>query len=184
MSEKTTIRETRGDFVPCPAGLHRAVGVDILDPWTEDVPAQFLKPGGPKTRTRTKIVWETDELTADTKEPMLVSEFYTWSLHQKAKLRKHLEAWRGRKFTPEEMKEFDVEKIVGVPCQLHITQRTTDSGTFANVEAVVPMSKGQEPLKPCGKYVRVKDRPGTEEQAAAAPPDPGDFVATDDDIPF
>lgn len=183
MSEKTTIHGTAGDFVPCPAGLHRAVGVDVIDPWTEPIPEQFLKPGGPKTRTRTKLVWETDEKMADTGEPMLVSEFYTWSLHPKAKLRKHLEAWRGRKFTPEELKVFDVDKIVGVPCQLHITHRETDAGTYANVEAVVPMSKGQEPLAPCGKYVRLKDRPDAEAQTPA-PPDPGEFVATDDDIPF
>jgi len=180
MSEKTTIRGSGKDFVPCPAGLHRAVGVDVLDPWTEDVPAQFLKPGGPKTRTRTKLVWETDEKMADTGEPMLVSEFYTWSLHEKAKLRKHLEAWRGRKFTEDERQVFDVEKIIGVPCQLHITHRTTEGGTFANVEAVVPMSKGQEPLKPSGKYIRMQDR----DPAPEATPDPGQFVATDDDIPF
>ncbi|MHA1379626.1 MAG: hypothetical protein ACTSRG_14730 [Candidatus Helarchaeota archaeon] len=42
------------------------------------------------------------------------------SLHAKATMRKFLESWRGKKFTKEELEGFDLQKILGKPCQLQI----------------------------------------------------------------
>ena len=208
MSEKTTIRGTGGgDFEVVSIGLHRATCVDLIGPWEEDIPKQFLKPGGKTRRRRCRIVWEVEELTQKDGKPKIISGFYTWSLGDKAKLREVLEAWRGRGFTDQELNAFDVETILGKSCQLNVTH----NGEYANVSAVVPLSKGMEPLKPSGHYIRVQDReetppePATPAPAPAPPPPapapappapapaaapapapapPGEFVATDADVPF
>jgi len=50
-------------------------------------------------------------------EPQGISDFYTLSLHEDSKLRQHLEMWRTKDFTREELKDgYDLKKILGVPC--------------------------------------------------------------------
>lgn len=48
------------------------------------------------------------------------SGFYTQSIKDKSNLRKHLIGWRGRDFTPEEIKDFDLKNILGTNCILVI----------------------------------------------------------------
>jgi hypothetical protein len=163
------------DFAPAPQGLHRAVCVDVLDTWTEERPQEY---GGGLVE-KTRLVWEIDEAMEDGRR-FLVSQFYTASLHEKAKLRQHLEAWRGRAFTEEELNGFDLENVIGVPCQLQVIHHTTKAGkTYANVQAVVPPSKGAERFKPSGEYVRMKDRKDEDQHTQD---DDGYYV--DDSVPF
>src|SRR3990167_2490369 len=99
---------------------------------------------------------------------------------EKANLRKHLEAWRGKKFTKEELDGFDVEKLLGVNCQLQVIHNLSDNGgTFANVQAIVPLGKGMVKIRPSEDYVRMVNRDpksGTTATAGA----PGD----EDEAPF
>lgn len=142
------------EFTPAPEGLHRAVCVDVLDPWTEERPERF---GGGLVE-KTRLVWEIDAAMDDGR-PFTVAQFYTASLHEKAKLRHHLEAWRGRAFTQDELRGFDLENVIGIPCQLQVIHHTTQDGkVYANVQAIVPNGKGAPALKPSGDYIRVKDR--------------------------
>jgi hypothetical protein len=74
-------------------------------------------------------------------------------------LRPMLEAWRGRKFTPQELEGFDLERLLGVSCQLQLVHVLTDrGGLFANVQAVVPLGRGMTKLRPSEDYVRVCHR--------------------------
>lgn len=165
------------EFTPAPQGLHRAVCVDVLDTWTEERPQEF---GGGLVE-KTRIVWEIDERMADGR-PFLVSQFYTASLHEKAKLRQHLESWRGRVFSEEELNGFDLENILGVPCQLQVIHHTNKAGkTYANVAGVVPPSKGQPSLRPSGDYIRHKDR---KEENESAPGESDGWQVEDDTVPF
>lgn len=107
---------------------------------------------------------------------MVVSQ-YTLSLNSKAKLRQHLEAWRGRKFSGEELKGFDLEKLLGANCQLQIVHSLSDNGrTYANVQAIVPLGKGMNKIVELD-YVRAKDRNEKVEDETPPPTD-------DDDLPF
>lgn len=176
MSEKTTVRAPQGgDFTPAPQGLHSAVCVDVLDTWTEERPKEF---GGGLVE-KTRLVWEIEEKMDDGKR-FLVSQFYTASLHEKAKLRQHLESWRGRAFTEQELNGFDLENVVGVPCQLQVIHHTTKAGkTYANVAGIVPPSKHAPRLQPTGDYVRVKDRKDEQETQEY-----GDNYEDDSSVPF
>jgi hypothetical protein len=143
-------RDTRKEFTPAPEGLHQAVCVDVLDLGLVE------GPWGAKPKVR--IIWQLDQVQPDSGKRALVTAQYTLSLNEKATLRHHLESWRGRKFTAEELQGFDLEKLIGVNAQVQVVHALADDGrTWANVQAVVPLGKGMTKLR--GEdYVRVKDR--------------------------
>ena len=169
-----------GDFAKAPEGLHAAVCVDVVD-----MPEQKdnFNPG--ETVDKVRLVWEIDEDHPKFDGNFTVSGFYRKSLHPKSNLRKTLENWRGRAFTDEELTKFDLDTLVGVPCQVQVIH--SDNG-YANVSAVVAAGKGAK-LKPSGHYVRVKDRDdsGTDEKGAAnatAKEYTDNFASDDDELPF
>ncbi len=161
------------DFIPAPEGLWPAVCVDVIDLGMVD--SRF----GRKHKIR--LVWEIDALMPpENKERFTVRGLYTASLHEKANLRKLLKIWRTRDFTPEELEGFDIEKIIGAPCQLLIAQTEKEGTIYANVTALL---KAVKKLAPSGAYVRAKDRPDTNGQAPSEPEE-YDSVPEEEMIPF
>ena len=77
-------------------------------------------------------------------QPQVISKEFTLSLHEKATLRGFLKNWRGKDFTNEEAKSFDIEKLVGAPCMLNITHKTKKDGSrvYAEIGSVSAMPKG------------------------------------------
>jgi hypothetical protein len=168
-------KRSNGSFVPCPAGLHQAVAVDVIDMGV--IESAFMDNNGkPKRQHKIRLAWQVAEKMEDGK-PFLVQKRYTLSLDEKANLRKDLESWRGRAFTEAELGGFDLEVLIGVNCQINVTQVQKDGQTYANVTAIVPCGKGMPKLKPTA-YVRVKDRveDGYEGEHASD--------ISDSDIPF
>jgi hypothetical protein len=142
------VKDTKREYTPAPEGLHQAVCIDVVDlgiqqtQWGEQV--------------KIEVRWVIDELDPKTGKPHMVIRRFTPSLHKKANLRSVLESWRGRKFTEEELKGFDIEKLIGANCQLQICHNiTTDGETYANVQAVVPMHKNAPKMAIPEDYVRV-----------------------------
>ena len=143
------------DFPACPERMHQAVCVDIVDLGLMD---NKFNPDGAKQR-KARIVWQVDEDDPETGKRFEVSRMYTVSLNEKASLRRDLQGWRGRAFTADELKGFDLEKLLGVNGQVNVVHYTKpDNGkVYANVQTIVPLSKGQEKIVQ-RDYVRVKDR--------------------------
>jgi hypothetical protein len=162
-------------FTPCPQGVHQAVCVDVVDMGLLEVTWN----GQVKKQHKVRIVWQVEELMDDGK-PFIVQKRYTASLHEKSKLRPELESWRGRAFTEDELREFDLEKLIGANCLLNVAHVSKDGKTYANVTAVMPLKKGMEKLTP-RDYTRVVDRTTTQQ---ADPEHDEPPPITDDDIPF
>jgi hypothetical protein len=84
--------------------------------------------GEKKTLNKVRIGWE---LPTETKvfkpengeQPHVISQEFTLSLHEKSNLRKMLASWRGKDFSEEEAKKFDVSKLIGQPCMLNIIHK-------------------------------------------------------------
>jgi hypothetical protein len=170
-------RRKESNFAPAPEGLHVAVCADVWEPWTEERREDW----GGGLVDKTRIVWLLEEVNPKTNKPYEVSQIYTLSLHEKAKLCGHLESWRGRKFSESEKQGFDIEKLIGVPCQVQVVHNVKDGGsTFANVQAIVPLGKNQAKLRVPQDYVRRKDR------VVSSPSDDANkFHAPDDEeVPF
>jgi hypothetical protein len=158
-------------FEPAPAGVHQGVCVDVIDLGVLDVTWQ----GQHKKQHKINVAWQIAELRDDGK-PFLVFKRYTLSLSEKANLRKDLESWRGKAFTPDEEAGFDVESVIGANCLLNIQHNAVGDKTYANVVSIMPLVKGMP--KMAAEYVRKKDR-------ADQPQDDGQpSPVTDDDIPF
>jgi hypothetical protein len=137
------------DFEPIEAGLHHAICYAIFDLGHQ------LNRKYDKHQHKVLINWELPEERIVIKKddgphelPRAISRQYTLSLSKKAYLRKDLETWRGRNFTPAELEKFDLTKLLGVNCTLQIMHNNVDDKTYANVAAVVPLQKHLEKKEP------------------------------------
>lgn len=93
------------------------------------------------------IGWEIigETITVDGEEiPRSFFNTYNKSLNQKAKLRKDLVSWRGKEFSADELKEFNLRNIVGIPCMIQIIHKKSADGTrtYANLGSVTKIPKG------------------------------------------
>jgi hypothetical protein len=65
-------------------------------------------------------------------------------MNEKANLRKDLKSWRGRDFTEEEAKSFDISKLIGVACLLGVSNKESKGKTYLEVSSVSTLMKGME----------------------------------------
>ena len=104
--------------------------------------------GQPKMMNKVRIVWEIPHLTkvfdpAKGPQPMSISMDYTLSTGEKSNLRKMLESWRGKDFTPAEIEKFDVLSVVGAPCFINIIHKMSSAGNeYETITAVTRVPQG------------------------------------------
>lgn len=151
-----------GNFKRVPSGVHIGRCYSLIDLGTQLTSGQF----GEKMQHKIRIGWELfgeDEegkpLTIDVdgrEMPMVISKNYTVSLHEKSNLRKELAQWRGRDFTEEEAKAFDISKLVGAYCMVNVTTSETNGKTYSNVAGLTPIPSALKNAKPDGVHAIIK----------------------------
>lgn len=132
--------------IPIPAGNYVARCYQMLHIGTVKESYQ----GEEKFLNKVRIGWELPtELKVFKEEngeqPYVISKEFTLSLNEKANLRKLLASWRGKDFTEEEAKCFDVTKLLGATCQLNIIHKPSKkdpSVVYEDVASVSPLLKG------------------------------------------
>lgn len=147
-----------GNFKRVPAGAYIGRCYSLIDLGTQLSTGQY----GEKLQHKIRIGWELfgeDEngapltVEVDGKEmPMTISKSYTVSLHEKAGLRKDLAAWRGKDFTDEEAKAFDVQKLLSAYCMVNVTTSETNGKTYSNVAGLTPLPGALKNAKPAGVH--------------------------------
>jgi hypothetical protein len=142
------------EFLPAPVGSHIATCVDVED--LGELPSYFV---GKPPQHKVRLTWQLPVLIPGTVDRFAVRKNYTLSLHEKSALRQDLQAWRGKPFSEQELKNgFDIEKVLGVGCLLGITHQVgEDGGTRAKVISVLPLPAETAKLVPQG-YIRTKDQ--------------------------
>jgi hypothetical protein len=166
-------KKEKSNFQPCPEGLFPAICCDVVDKGMQET--QW------GSKHKIQLRWlVAAKPQRDDKKPHMISKSYTLSLHEKANLRLMLEVWRGRKFTEQETEGFDIEQLIGAPCQIQVAQEASrQSGdVYAFPQVVLKAVKGA-PLVPIGDYVRECNRPGYK-----SPEMPEAETQVDDDDPF
>ena len=141
-----------GDFEQVPAGTFAARCYQIIDLGHQT----FEWKGEAKVAPKVRITWELNEMMQDGR-PFSISKEYTASIGDKANLRKDLEAWRGRPFSAEELRNFSLENVLGAPCLLGVVHKPSKDGSkvYANVGSVMALPKGMaapELVNPAVKF--------------------------------
>jgi len=155
------IAKDGGNVKRVPAGAYIGRCYSLIDLGTQTTTGQY----GEKQQHKLRIGWELfgeDEqgqrltVEVDGKEmPMTISKSYTVSLHEKAGLRKDLQAWRGKEFTDEEAKSFDVSKLMGAYCMVNVTTSETNGKTYSNVAGLTPLPGALKNVKPAAVHALV-----------------------------
>lgn len=156
-----------------PEGQYLALCIDVYDAgWWE-------KMEGDGWAQKCKIVFVLDD-NDDEGKPYLLDIFETLSLHEKANLHKLLVSWRGKAFTPEQLKGFDLETLVNVGALIQVVHKPKkNGGARAMVGAIMLPPKGSQLPSAPANYVRDRDR---EEPFADKHPAPkGAGTSTSDD---
>lgn len=136
-------KATESGFTPVPAGMHLARCFRIVDLGSQK--SEYM--GQVKIQHKIMLqfeVWSEDEngnptLTSKG-EPMSITKRYTLTLSDKSALRNDLKTWRGRDFTPEELRGFELKNVLGVWAMLSVSRDTSANGKeYTNIQAIMPV---------------------------------------------
>lgn len=199
-----TVKENQGGgYPPIEAGSYRAICYSIV------VLGTTYNEVFDNVQKKIMFTWELpdERIEVDGEDkPRAISATYTLSLNEKANLRKTLESWRGKQFTAEELRGFDITKVLGAPCMISTTTGTNTLGKqYAKVTGVSRLPKGMEvpkdtenpkvvfdisndacPLEDMEKLPNfVQERIKQSEEYKRRTTSDDDFiVANDEDLPF
>jgi len=198
-----TVKEGGGEFQQAPTGTHIGICFRIIDLGTQE-------PNNPNYNPARKIILEF-ELPGETleidgiKKPFTISSWYTASLSEKANLRRDLQGWRGKQFTPEELQGFDLKNILGKAAMLSVVASDKGKSYISSISALpkgmpVPeqfnvntffsledFSRGVFEELPKGIQKIIEKSPEYQSIAGTASSDDrffGDLTDMKDDIPF
>lgn len=129
-----------------PAGNYIARCFSMIEIGT--VPEQYM--GESKILKKVRIGWE---LPLETRvfneekgeQPLVISKEYTLSMNEKSNLRKDLKSWRGKDFTEEEARAFDISKLLSAPCMLNIIHnhsKTDPTKVYEQIAGITSIPKG------------------------------------------
>jgi hypothetical protein len=137
------VEDTGGNFEKCPSGMHLARCYRIVDLGTQK--SEYM--GQVKYLHKIMLGWEIHGIDDDGNQikmkdgrPFAIFKNYTLSWSEKANLRLDLQSWRGKPFSQEEMRKFDLKNVLGAWCMLNVIERAgQDNKTYTNVNGVTPV---------------------------------------------
>lgn len=135
----TASASSGGSFAPIPEGTYSAVCNMLVD-----LGMQRNETYNNVSR-KVLIGWQLPDETIEIdgkEEPRAISKRYTLSLDDRSNLCADLAAWRGRDFTQEELKAFDLRNIVGAPCFINIIHKENNGKKYANISSIMALPKG------------------------------------------
>jgi hypothetical protein len=125
-------------FEICPEGVHIGRCNRIIDLGTQS----WEFKGAPKSGRKIIIGWETPTVTTVEGKAHTLINKYTLSLGENATLRKDLQSWRGRAFTPVELEGFELTNLLNAPCMLNVVHQKKGEKTYANISSIIPLPGG------------------------------------------
>lgn len=143
-----TVAANTSSIKPLPATTYVARCVMLVDLGTQPGYTHAGVTTAPKRKILIQWEFPTELIEGGDYDgkPRVFSDEYGLSLHEKANLYKLLVAWRGRKFTEEELKGFNLVAILGAPCVLQLGINEKDYNTLLSIQPINP--KIQAPCPP------------------------------------
>jgi hypothetical protein len=156
--------KTQKEFQLHPEGAFPAVCCDVVDLGLQEVTYQGIK----KMQHKMRLAFLTGAYGEDGR-PSYTSRRFTASLDERGTLRPFLEAWRGKRFTEDELSGVDLGNLIGVGAMLEIIHeagKQDSTKTYDNIFRISRLPKvdafSGEPIVPVvipSDFVRVQDRP-------------------------
>jgi hypothetical protein len=138
MSFKAKAKSSEGDFELPPGGTYPAVWIGLINLGTQ--PREYN--GKKWEEEKILFIWELTSEADANGENFTVQQDYTFSLHEKANLRKMLEAFWGKSMGEDQ--ELDLVILIGKPCVLSLTEGKSSKGQkFIEIASVARPMKGQ-----------------------------------------
>lgn len=166
------------DFERVEPGLHHAVCSHVVDMGLHETKYGFKR--------KVAFCFELAEKMTDGR-PFMQSTQFTASLNEKALLRQQLESWRGSRLTDDEIKGFDIERLVGVNAMLSIVEDNKNGKTYTGIAAIIKPPKDMPTIKPVGQpapeWLRKKAAEGLERAAKMGKPVAPDAAQHDTSAP-
>lgn len=126
----TTKKDTGGaDYENAPAGNHPAVLVAIIDLGTQE---NNFTPGETKLQHRCFWVWELVGSRKKDGKPFTAGMELTFSMHEKSKMRKFVQARTGT--TLPDSIDYDITQELGQPCLLRMIATKNGDKEYVNVD--------------------------------------------------
>ncbi len=191
-----TAKDTGGGFDPHPEGQYAMVCVDVVNLGTR---IEQFGDGDPRETAKVALVFASGERKND--QLYLVTVEMTNSMNEKANLRKFLESWRGKSYTPKQAEAgVPLQALHGHTALVSVEHITTKRGRqFARVRAIAPLPKAMP--APNGDVLETYSRPSffderkkeyakqlAEHRARSDDPGPTaseePYLDPDDDLPF
>ena len=132
-----------GSFTPVAPGMHLARCYRIVDMGTQKTDFQGQVKHLQKVMLQFEVHGEDEDgkpLVTAKGEPMSISKNFTLSLAEKATLRLDLQAWRGRPFTADELRGFELKNVLGVWAMITAARALGKNGKeFTNIVSINPV---------------------------------------------
>ena len=133
-----------GNFTPVPTGMHLARCYRIVDLGTQKSEYLGTVKHLPKVMIQFEVHGEDDAgkpLVTSKGEPMSISKNFTLSLAEKATLRKDLQSWRGRDFTADELRGFELKNVLGAWAMITVTKTENNGKEYTNIANINSVPK-------------------------------------------
>ena len=130
-----------GEFTPVPQGMHLARCYRVIDLGTQETTYLGTVKHLPKVMLQFEVHGEDDAgkpIVTAKNEPMSISKNFTLSLAEKATLRKDLQTWRGREFTADELRGFELKNVLGAWAMISVIKAMGNNGKeYTNIAAIM-----------------------------------------------
>jgi len=161
--DDVTAKDSGANFTPHSEGQHAMFCVDVVN---LGINVEQFGDQEPREVAKVALVFasgETQRATGKPDELTLVTTEMTLSANEKSNLRKFMESWRGKSYTPEQAADgLPITKLYGQGALVSIEHVTTSKGRrFAKVASIAPLPKAMalpsaESAKLLAEYQRPK----------------------------
>lgn len=133
------IAKDSGDFITVTPGMHLARCYRIIDLGTQRSEYMGKEKFQPKVMIQFEVHGEDDRgnpLVTQDGRPLSIAKSYTLTLSEMSSLRKDLQMWRGRDFTADELRGFELKNVLGHWAMLTVVQAESGGKIYTNIAAV------------------------------------------------
>lgn len=134
------VKDKQGPSIPpVPNGTYTGICVGIVD-LGEQYSEAFKK-----FSEKILIIWELPNELMDVdgeKKPRWLSKAFSKTLNKKSALVQMLVPWRGRPFTEEELKGFDLQEMLGLGCLMQVVVEENDDRQYNKITSIIGLPTG------------------------------------------